>query len=70
MKGNLGNKERGIRLVIAALFLAFYFLEIGPQYLGVIGLGVAVTLTFTSLIGFCPMYYLFGFSTAEKKSTR
>jgi hypothetical protein len=60
MKQNIGGIERVARVVlgIAVLSLAF----IGPQspwaYLGIIPLT-------TGVIGWCPLYALFGFSTCK-----
>ena len=60
MKRNIGSVERIIRIIagIAVISLAF----VGPKsawaYLGIIPLA-------TGLIGWCPPYALFGFSTCK-----
>jgi hypothetical protein len=60
MKKNIGSVERIIRIIagIAIISLAF----VGPQsawaYLGIVPLA-------TGLIGWCPPYALFGFSTCK-----
>ncbi len=60
MKKNIGSVERIIRIIagIAVISLAF----VGPKsawaYLGIIPLA-------TGLIGWCPPYALFGFSTCK-----
>ncbi len=60
MKKNIGSIERGIRISVGAAILALAF--VGPQshwaYLGIIPLA-------TGLIGWCPPYALFGFSTCK-----
>ncbi len=60
MKKNVGSVERIIRIVagLAVISLAF----MGPKspwaYLGIVPL-------FTGLVGWCPPYQLFGFSTCK-----
>lgn len=58
MKPNEGTIDRVIRVVVGLLLLSLVF--IGPQtawgFVGLIPLG-------TGLIGFCPLYKIFGFST-------
>jgi hypothetical protein len=61
---NEGTIDRGARIVIGLGILSLAF--VGPQtplgYLGVIPL-------LTGLVGFCPLYRLFGFSTCPKPRT-
>jgi membrane protein implicated in regulation of membrane protease activity len=60
MKKNVGSAERVIRVVLGLVVLSLAF--IGPKstwaYLGIIPLA-------TGLIGWCPPYALFGFSTCK-----
>jgi hypothetical protein len=59
---NEGTLDRGIRVVLGLAVLSLAF--IGPQTpLGYLG---AVPLL-TGLIGFCPVYRLFGLSTCPLK---
>ena len=61
MKNNIGGVDRAIRIIagIGIVSLAF----VGPQYpwayLGIIPLA-------TGLVGWCPPYALFGFSTCKE----
>jgi hypothetical protein len=59
---NEGTLDRGTRVVLGLAVLSLAF--IGPQtplgYLGVVPL-------LTGLIGFCPVYRLFGLSTCPLK---
>jgi len=58
MKTNEGKIDRIFRIVIGLILLSLIF--IGPQTMwGLIGL---VPLG-TGLIGFCPLYKVFGFNT-------
>jgi len=66
MKKNLGTTERVIRLIIAALFLVLYATGVVSGTLGIILLVLAFIMALTSLLSFCPLYYLFKFSTLKK----
>jgi len=61
MKKNIGNTERIIRIIAGLAILSLAF--IGPQsawaYLGIVPLA-------TGVMGWCPPYAIFGFSTACK----
>lgn len=63
MKKNMGNLDRVIRLVIAAVLVALIFAEVVTGALGVVLLVVAGVFTLTSFISFCPLYTLLGFSS-------
>lgn len=60
MKVNMGNIDRGIRVVAGVVLIALVF--VGPQtpwgWIGLVPLG-------TSLIGWCPAYTLLGISTRK-----
>lgn len=58
MKGNIGNVERGVRIVVGLGLTALAF--VGPQNLWFL-LGL-VPLS-TGLIGWCPPYALLGINT-------
>lgn len=65
MKKNVGNTDRIIRLILAALITLLYFTGvIGPQ-LGAVLLIVAAILVVTSFVSFCPLYALFGANTCK-----
>ena len=66
MKLNMGSADRLIRLVLVALVAVLYFTNVISGTLAIV-LGVlAVVFLLTSLIGFCPLYTLFGISTKKK----
>ncbi len=58
--GAVGNLDRGIRIVLGLVLIAMVF--IGPQspwgWIGVVPL-------VTGLIGWCPLYRIFGVSTKK-----
>ncbi len=63
MKRNLSNTDRILRVVIAALFAYLYFGGIVTGTLGIVLVVLGTVLLFTSVVGFCPLYALFKFST-------
>jgi Protein of unknown function (DUF2892) len=64
----MSSTDRVIRLVISALFAVLYFSGTVTGTLGVVLLVLAGVFTLTSIISFCPLYALFGFSTCPVKS--
>jgi cadmium resistance protein CadD (predicted permease) len=62
MKANVGNVDRVIRFVLAALLFSLFFLLPGDQkWFGLLGL---VPLA-TGLVSWCPVYKLFGVQTCS-----
>ena len=65
MKTNEGTIDRAIRVIVALGLLAL--LAIGPvPGWGLVGLVGLLPLT-TGLLGFCPMYIVFGIDTRGRK---
>ncbi len=67
MKANIGSSDKLIRLGVAIVLIVLFYLEIITGTLGIIALLVALLLTVTSLINFCPFYSIFKINTAKKK---
>jgi len=67
MKKNMGSYDKLIRLAIAIVIIVLYYTGILPETLGIIGLVVALILTLTSLVSFCPIYALFGMNSCKKE---
>lgn len=67
MKPNVGNLDKIIRILLAALGLVLYFTHVVTGTLGIVVLVIAVLLVVTSLMGFCPLYPLLKISTLKKK---
>jgi hypothetical protein len=67
MKKNMGNLDRVIRLVIAAVLVGLIFADLVEGTLAIILLVVAGVFTLTSFISFCPLYTLLGFSSCPTK---
>jgi uncharacterized membrane protein len=65
VKKNMGAADRIIRTLIAVVIGVLFFKGVIAGLLGVI-LGVlAIIFLATSLVGWCPLYLPFGFSTCK-----
>jgi len=66
MKQNVGKTDRIVRFVLAAIFAVLYFTGVVSGTLGIVLLVLAVVFTVTAAINFCPIWFLFKFSTAGR----
>ncbi len=66
MKKNMGNADRIIRLIVAAVLFVLFFTGKVTGTLGIILVAVGAIFTLTSSISFCPLYTLFGMRTCPK----
>lgn len=67
MKKNMGNTDRIVRFIIAAIFVALYFTGTVTGTIGIVLLVLAGVFVLTSLVSFCPLYAPFGLSTCPTK---
>lgn len=67
---NVGTADRTLRLITAILLVILFYTGIMPGIFGVIGLVVALLLTVTSLISFCPIYKMLRVSSIFKKEEK
>lgn len=66
MTKNVGTVDRIIRIIFAVAVAILYFTSVISGTLAII-LGVlAVILLLTGIVGFCPLYAPFNFSTVRK----
>ena len=70
MKKNMGNTDRIVRIVIAAIFAVLYFTGTVTGTLGIVLLVLAAVFVLTSFISFCPLYAPFGLSTCQVKDAQ
>lgn len=67
MKRNMGSLDKLIRLALAIVLIVLYYTGVLSETLGIIGLVLALILTLTSLVSFCPLYALLGMNTCRKE---
>ncbi|MBI3136743.1 MAG: DUF2892 domain-containing protein [Bacteroidetes bacterium] len=65
MKKNVGTADRVIRFIIAAVLVGLFIGNIVTGTVGIILLVLAAVFVVTSIIGFCPLYALFGIKTCK-----
>lgn len=70
MKKNMGNADRIIRVIIAAIVGFLYFTGTISGTLGIVLLILAGVFVLTSLISFCPLYAPFGIKTCPIKDKK
>lgn len=63
MKKNVGNTDKLIRLLAAAVFVILFATNVVSGTLGIILLVLAGVFALTSLVGFCPIYAAVGLNT-------
>ena len=68
MKKNMGTVDRIIRVLLAAVFAYLYFSGVVTGTLGIVFVVLGGVFVLTSLISFCPLYTLVGFSTCPRKT--
>lgn len=67
MKKNMGSIDRIIRIVIAIIITGLYFGGVITGVWATVLLVLAGALLLTSVVSFCGLYTLFGFSTCPVK---
>ena len=60
----MGSTDKTIRVIVAIIIAGLYLTNVISGMLATILLIVAAILIITSIVSFCPLYTLFGFSTA------
>ncbi|MFZ9981986.1 MAG: YgaP family membrane protein [Cyclobacteriaceae bacterium] len=63
---NMGKKEKLVRLMVAAAILIAAFNGLPGGNAGIILMAFAGILTLTSIVGTCPLYLPFKFTTLKK----
>lgn len=67
MKKNMGNVDRIVRFIIAAVIGILFYTGTISGTLGIVLLVLAGVFLLTSFISFCPLYAPFGLSTCPAK---
>jgi hypothetical protein len=69
MKKNMGNVDKVARILIALIFGALYFTGVISGALGIVLMVLSAVFVLTSVVSFCPLYTIFGFSSCPVKNS-
>ncbi|MDV7395045.1 DUF2892 domain-containing protein [Arthrospira platensis SPKY1] len=64
----MGNADRLVRTLIAAVVAVLFFTNVISGTLGIVLMVLAAVFVLTSVVSFCPLYTLFGLSTCPRKA--
>ena len=67
MKANIGSLDKVIRIILAIAFAMLYITKMVEGTAGIILLVAGGVLLLTSIINFCPLYAIFGWSSGKEK---
>jgi hypothetical protein len=67
MKTNESNLDRIVRIVFGIILLGLYLLGYVAGGLGIVFVILGAIALITGIVGFCPLYALFKFSTKKGK---
>lgn len=67
MKRNMGNTDKGVRIIIAIAIALLYYFNVIEGTLAYVLMAVAIIFLVTSLINFCPLYKIIGINTCKIK---
>jgi hypothetical protein len=68
MKKNVGSIDKVVRLLLAALFIVLFVLNVVSGILGYVLLAVAAIFILTSLVNWCPIWAAIGVNTCPAKN--
>ena len=67
MKKNISSADRIIRVIIVAIVVILYLTHIITGALGIVLMAAAAILLLTTIINFCPLYYMLGITSKQKQ---
>jgi membrane protein YdbS with pleckstrin-like domain len=68
MKKNMGNVDMIVRLALAVIMIACYFVFNLKDLLGLIVILITILLVVTAFLRVCPLYYVFRTDTLKKEN--
>lgn len=68
MKKNVGNLDRILRILIAAVIAVLFFSHLISGTLAIVLMTLAGIFLVTAFIGVCPIYLALGMKTTQKKT--
>lgn len=68
MKKNMSRNDRLLRVLIVSVVAVLYLTGVIGGTLGTVLLALSGASLLTALLGFCPLYVPFGFSTCRREA--
>lgn len=68
MKSNMSFTDKAVRILLALVVIILYVTGVISGTIAIVLSALSAILILTSVIGFCPLYRLFGVSTLRRKS--
>ncbi|MBT8281117.1 MAG: DUF2892 domain-containing protein [Muriicola sp.] len=68
MKKNMGALDKVIRIIVGLGAAALVYYEVVTGMYSYVLLAITAIFILTSLVGFCPLYGIFGLNTCPAKS--
>ena len=64
---NLGAADKAVRVIVSAVIVFLFLMDLigGPLAAGLLALSAILVLT--ALVGFCPLYKMFGIASRRKR---
>ncbi len=66
MKTNMGSIDKIIRVIVSILLVILFSTDVIQGTMGWVVIAIAAVFTLTSIVGYCPIYSIFGISTKKK----
>ena len=63
MEPNMSAIDRIVRVILALAMIGVNFLGVVPGWLGMILMVLGLVFLTTAIVGYCPLYWIFGLST-------
>ena len=67
MKANMGSLDKAIRIIVAIVLSMLFITKTVDGTAAIVLLVLGGVFLLTSVIGFCPLYSIFGLNTCNKK---
>lgn len=67
MKANMGSLDKAIRIIATIVFSMLFITKTVEGAAAIVLLVLGGVFLLTSVIGFCPLYSIFGLNTCNKK---
>ena len=67
MKKNMGNLDKGVRILVAIAIALLYYFDKIEGTLAYVLMAIAIIFLLTSLVSYCPLYRLFGINSCKVK---